>query len=149
VSQAHSDLLVHLVFSTKDREPLLTPEIRAKLYPYLGGITKDFEGYPILFNGMAEHVHGLLSLRPKTAVARAVQELKQASSRWIHQRWGLRAFAWQSGYGVFSVSRSQVGHVAQYIREQEKHHGKLDFRQEYLLLLKRHGVEYDERYIWT
>ncbi len=108
MSQSHADLLFHIVFSTKNREPTLTTAIREGLYAYMGGITKDMEGYPILFNGTADHVHGLISLRPKTAVARAVQEIKQASSRWIHEQKIARDFAWQSGYGAFSVSRSQV-----------------------------------------
>jgi putative transposase len=149
MSQTHADLLFHIVFSTKERVPLLNDEVRSQLYPYLGGITKEFEGYPILFNGTWDHVHGLVSLRPKIAVSHALQELKQASSRWIHERWGVKEFAWQTGYGAFSVSRSQVPHVAEYIREQEAHHRKIDFKQEYIALLKKHGVEYDERYIWT
>jgi REP-associated tyrosine transposase len=149
VSQTHSDLLVHIVFSTKNREPVINPEMQEKLNAYLAGITRDIDGYPILFNGASDHVHGLVSLPPKVAIAKAAQEIKAGSSRWIHEHWKMKSFAWQSGYGAFSVSRSQVPAVADYIRNQQEHHKKVDFKQEYILLLKKHGVEYDERYIWT
>jgi putative transposase len=125
VSQTHSDLLVHVVFSTKNREPAIKPAMLEQLNAYLAGITLDLEGYPILFNGMPDHVHGLISLRPKIAVAKAIQEIKAGSSRWMHDHWKMKSFAWQSGYGAFSVSRSQVSAVADYIRNQQEHHRKI------------------------
>ena len=149
MSQTHSDLLVHMVFSTKNREPLIKSEMQEDLNSYLAGITRDIDGYPVLFNGVPDHVHGLISLPPKISVSKAAQEIKAGSSRWMHEHWKMKSFAWQSGYGAFSVSRSQVPAVAEYIRNQQEHHKKIDFKQEYVLLLKKHGVEYDERYIWT
>jgi putative transposase len=125
VSQTHSDLLVHIVFSTKNREPNIKPEMQEQLNAYLAGITRDIEGYPILFNGVPDHVHGLISLRPKHSIAKAVREIKAGSSRWIHEGRKLKSFAWQSGYGAFSVSRSQVSAVADYIRNQQEHHRKI------------------------
>ena len=108
MSQTHSDLLVHIIFSTKNREPIIKPEMQKDLNAYLAGITRDIEGYPILFNGVSDHVHGLVSLRPTHSVAKVLQEIKAGSSRWIHEHWKTKSFAWQSGYGAFSVSRSQV-----------------------------------------
>lgn len=149
MSQTHSDVLVHIVFSTKNREALVKSEMQEDLNAYLAGITRDMDGYPILFNGVPDHVHGLISLPPKISMARAVREIKAGSSRWIHEHWKMKSFGWQSGYGAFSVSRSQVPAVAEYIRNQQEHHKKIDFKQEYILLLKKHGVEYDERYVWS
>jgi len=149
VSQTHSDLLVHIVFSTKNREPTIKLDMQQDLNSYLAGVARDIDCYPILFNGVADHVHGLISLPPKLAIAKAVQEIKAGSSRWIHEHWKMKSFAWQAGYGAFSVSRSQVSGVADYIRNQHEHHKRIDFKQEYILLLQKHGVEYDDRYIWT
>jgi putative transposase len=147
VSQTHSDLLVHIVFSTKNRESVIKSEMQEDLNAYLAGIVRDIDGYPILFKGVPDHVHGLISLRPKHSIAKVVQEVKAGSSRWIHEHWKMKSFAWQSGYGAFSVSRSQGEGVADYIRNQQEHHRKIDFKQECTFCW--HGGEYDERYVWS
>jgi REP element-mobilizing transposase RayT len=143
-------ILVHVVFSTKDRAPDLTDVCREKLYPYMGGTARDVGAKALAVGGAADHVHLLLSLPTTRSVADAVRDLKANASRWIHETWpSRRAFAWQAGYGAFSVSLSSSQTVARYIRDQAEHHRRMTFQEEFSALLKRHGVAYDERYIWA
>jgi REP element-mobilizing transposase RayT len=139
----------HCVFSTKDRRPFITPALRDRLWPFLGGIARQNKMKAIEVGGVADHIHILLSLPSTMAVAKALQLIKGGSSKWIHETFpDQRAFAWQEEYGAFSVSVSQLDKTISYIRDQEIHHRKLTFQEEFLALLKKHQIEYDERYLW-
>ena len=142
-------LATHVVFSTKDRLPLMSADLKPRLWAYMNGVIEKLGGKTLAVNGMADHVHVLMLLPPSVAVAEALRVLKANSSKWIHENWPKqRKFAWQSGYAAFGVSRSAVGDVIQYIENQEEHHRGFSFQDELLALLKKHGIEYDERYIW-
>lgn len=147
MSHTYTNLLTHFVFSTKDRLELITKNTKTELYAYLGGLTKELKGKPLIINGMPEHIHLLISLPPTVSISDAMKFLKANSSKWMGERFG-KPFAWQIGYGAFSVSRSQVDAVIKYIQNQEEHHKRFDFREEFLKLLKSHEVEFDEKYLW-
>ena len=139
----------HLVFSTKSREPLIHKTMQSRLYEYVGGILRSDESILLEAGGMADHVHLLVSLSKKVAVADALRTIKANSSKWIHEKFPKqRGFAWQSGYGAFSVSYSNLGRVRRYIADQPEHHRVRSFQEEFLGFLRRHGVEYDPRYVW-
>ena len=139
-------ILIHCVWSTKDREPVLTPQIRERLWPYLGGIARENGIKSIAIGGVADHVHALVSLPSTLSTAKALQLLKANSSKWIHGTFPtLRAFAWQEGYGAFSISVSGVEQTVEYIRNQEGHHQTRSFRDEFVAMLEKHGLEFDER----
>jgi REP element-mobilizing transposase RayT len=141
--------LMHCVFSTKGRAKMLTPELRERLWPYLGGIAREHQMKAMATGGADDHVHMLLSIPATIAVAKAVQTVKGVSSKWVHDTFPARKkFAWQEGYGAFSVSVSLVEKTIQYINTQEEHHRAKDFKEEFSSFLKAHGIEYDERYIW-
>jgi putative transposase len=145
-----TNLLVHIIFSTKDRLPLLDAELRSRVYPYLGGILNHLGATPLALNGPADHVHGLIKIRAVHSIAKVVEKLKSNSTGWVHEEWPeRRRFAWQEGYAAFSVSESQVPTLLKYIGEQDEHHRKVSFQEELVSFLKTHGIEYDERYIWT
>ncbi len=141
------NLVVHLIFGTKGRRPLITPEIRTALFAYLGGIIREMQGTALIINGTSDHVHMLIRMRPVHAAAEIARVVKTNSSRWVRDKWNMN-FAWQTGYGAFSVSESNVPAVSQYIATQEEHHRKRTFQEEYLAFLKRNKIPYDERYIW-
>lgn len=147
MSQTASNLLIHLVFSTKARQPLITREIRSDLFAYLGGIIREMHGTALIVGGIADHVHMLIRMRPVQAAAEIARVVKANSSRWVRGKWNAQ-FAWQNGYGAFSVSESNVPAVSRYIATQEDHHKKLTFQQEYIAFLKKNKIPYDERYIW-
>ena len=150
MSHSYACLLTHTVFSTKDRAPLIADECRERLFPYLGGIARELGAKALAIGGPADHVHVLLSLPPALCVADALRDLKANSSRWIHETWPERRdFAWQTGYGAFSASESYREAVARYIREQQDHHRHVTFQEEFVALLKKHRIPYDERYIWA
>jgi REP element-mobilizing transposase RayT len=137
------------VFSTKERRPLITPELRERLWPFLGGIARQNKMKAVEIGGVADHVHLLLSLPATIPISKAMQLIKGGSSKWIHETFpNQRLFAWQEEYGAFSVSVSQLDKTIAYIRGQPEHHRKLTFQEEFLMLLKKHGIEYDERYLW-
>jgi len=139
----------HCVFSTKERRRFITPELRGRLWPFLGGIARQNKMKAIEVGGVEDHVHILLSLPSTMAVSKAVQLIKGGSSKWIHDTFpDQRMFAWQKEYGAFSVSVSQLDKAIEYIRNQEAHHRKKTFQEEFLTLLKKHRIEYDERYLW-
>ncbi|NNE98323.1 MAG: IS200/IS605 family transposase [Pyrinomonadaceae bacterium] len=144
----YSNLLTHIVFSTKERRHLLTKEINSELYAYLGGLVKELNGKPVSINGVSDHVHMLIILPPTVNISDAMRFVKTNSSKWVSKRFGV-PFAWQTGYGAFSVSRSQADTVAVYIERQEQQHQRFDFRNEFLLLLRKYEVEFDERFLWT
>jgi len=146
---AHSftSILVHAVFSTSGRKPLLTDAMRPEMHAYLGGVLREMGAVPVVIGGIADHVHLLAGLRADLAVADCLRVVKTNSSRWAKERWS-RPFAWQGGYGAFSVSESRRDAVIRYIQDQEKHHRRISFQEEFLKLLRSHGVEFDQRYIW-
>jgi REP element-mobilizing transposase RayT len=148
VAHTFTHLLYHVVFSTKQREPWIDKELQPRLYEYLGGITDNLNGHPVIFGGIADHVHMLLYLPPTLAVSDALRVLKANSSKWVHETFPDRRFAWQTGFGAFTVSRSQRNVVTDYISRQEAHHAERTFQEEFRELLNRHELEYDERYIW-
>jgi REP element-mobilizing transposase RayT len=140
---------IHCVFSTKQRVPVLKPDIREHLWPYLGGIAKQNGMIPKCIGGVSDHVHLLVTLPTTFAVAKAVQLIKAGSLAWIHQTFpNLRNFAWQQGYGAFSVSISQVEGNSPLIEQQLEHHRTRTFQEEYLAFLKKHGTQFDEKYLW-
>jgi putative transposase len=141
--------LVHAILSTKGRSPSLDPDVRTRLFPYMGGVLREIGAALLLINGPDDHVHLLTGLPATLAVAEAMRIVKSNSSKWIHEQWpGKADFAWQSGYGAFSVSQSNLEAVRRYIAEQEEHHKSMSFQEEFLAFLKRHGLAYDERFIW-
>jgi len=145
----HLSLHYHIIFSTKNRVPAIAAGWRDRLHAYLGGVVRNVEGgTPEAIGGVADHVHLLIGLRASAKLADVVRDVKAVSSRWVHEEIGNRKFAWQEGYGAFTVSASQREQVRDYIARQEDHHHKRTFQEEYLDLLKRSGVEYDERYLW-
>jgi putative transposase len=144
----HLSLHYHVVFSTKERQPWIEPGWRDDLYGYLGGCVKTLGGVPVEIGGVADHVHLLLGLRATHCLADVVREIKTASSRWVHEELHLPRFGWQEGYGAFTVSRSNVQPVRNYIATQPEHHQKRRFEDEYLDLLKKHGIDFDERFLW-
>jgi putative transposase len=139
----------HCVFSTKERRPFITPELRERLWPFLGGIARQNGMTAVEIGGVEDHVHVLLSLPSTMAIAKAVQLIKGGSSKWVHDTFPQhRLFGWQIKYGSFSVSVSQLDKLIEYIRDQPNHHRKMTFEEEFLALLKKHRVQYDERYLW-
>jgi putative transposase len=139
--------LYHCVFSTKDRRKTISPELQSPLWAYLGGIARSNGMTAIAVGGVDDHVHVLLSLPAVMPLAKAVQLLKGGSSKWVHDN-HTGDFAWQSGYGAFTVSISQVDTTVAYIRNQAEHHRKRDYQAEFVAFLKKHKIEYDPRYIW-
>jgi putative transposase len=139
----------HCVFSTKARRLFITPELRERLWPFLGGIARQNKMKAVEIGGVEDHVHILLSLPSTMAISQALQLIKGGSSKWVHERFPEhREFAWQEEYGAFSVSVSQLDKTIEYIKGQAAHHRKMTFQEEFLALLKKHRIEYDERYLW-
>ena len=139
----------HCVFSTKERRPLILPGLQERLWPYLGGIARQNEMKAIEIGGVADHVHILLSLPSTLSIAKAMQLIKGGSSKWVHESFPEhRLFGWQVKYGAFGVSVSLLDKTIQYIQTQSEHHRKMTFQEEFLALLKKHGIAYDERYLW-
>lgn len=143
-------LLVHLIFSTKDRIPLIPCELEPDLYSYLGGICRDCDSPLLVAGGMPDHVHLLVSLSKNRALSDLLMEVKRGSSKWMKtQGSALREFAWQDGYAGFSIGESGVPAVTAYIQNQKEHHRTRTFKEELVEFLVKYGVEYDERYIWS
>ena len=147
--QSLVSLNVHVVFSTKNREPLIDRELAPRLYGYLGGIVRNTGSVLLAVGGVEDHVHLLVSLGRQSCVSDLVRDVKSNSSAWVHETFPDRArFAWQSGYGAFTVSVSLLARVREYIANQEDHHKKQTFQEEFREFLRRHGIEWDERYVW-
>jgi putative transposase len=139
----------HCVFSTKERRSFIKPELRERLWPFLGGIARQNNMKAIEIGGVEDHVHMLLSLPATLPIAKAMQLIKGGSSKWVHETFpDQRLFAWQEEYGAFGVSVSLLDKTIGYIRRQPEHHRKMTFQEEFRMLLKKHGVEFDERYLW-
>lgn len=143
----HLSIHLHVVFGTKNREPMISNEWIARLHEYLGGTARGLGAVPFEVGGVSDHVHMLIVLRATHRLADLMREIKSESSKWVHETIGRRDFAWQDGYGAFSVSPSHVDDVRSYIRHQAEHHRKKTFGEEYLAFLAKAGVEYDPRYV--
>jgi putative transposase len=150
MSQSLSAVYVHAVFSTKERRRCFqNPSLRIEVHSFLGGISNDLGCSSIITGGTEDHIHQLVRFGRTITLADWIKEIKRRSNLWIKQREPrMRNFAWQAGYGVFSVSASNLDIVRQYIAEQEEHHRKITFQDEFRLMLKQHGLEWDERYVW-
>lgn len=140
---------LHIIFSTKHREPLITPAYEPELHTYLGGICKHLNCQPIITGGYNDHVHILCMLSKKIALVKLVEEIKRESSKWMKTKdESLRNFYWQDGYDAFSVNPSEIDTARAYIANQHEHHSKKTFQDEYQAFLKKYNVDYDERYVW-
>ncbi len=149
MSSTHTNLLFHVVYSTKYRHNLITTELQSRLYEYVGGIVREQKGVLLEMGGIQDHVHLLAKLSPTIAISDVLRIIKANSSKWVNETFELsRPFAWQRGFGAFSVSASNTDEVSHYIRNQEQHHRKLTFREEYRLFLSRHGIEFNEKYLF-
>jgi putative transposase len=147
--QSLSNILIHLVFSTKDRTPNLTPEIRQELFPYLVGVLQNQSCPSLQVGGFEDHVHLLFRLSRTMTIAKVVEHLKTGSSKWVKGKWPAHSsFAWQAGYGAFSISQSETAEVVDYIKNQVEHHRESTFQEEYRELCRVAGIEIEERYAW-
>jgi REP element-mobilizing transposase RayT len=149
MGHTYSNLLFHIVFSTKERKPLIRDSFRQRLYEYMSGMARNEFVRALTIGDTDNHLHALLVLPTDISVAEALRKWKSLSSKWVHETFpGETDFGWQDGYGAFSVSQSLVAHVRAYIDNQAEHHKKMSFEDEFIALLKRHGIEYDPRYVW-
>jgi REP element-mobilizing transposase RayT len=149
MSQSLAKILIHLIYSTKNRQRLIHDDIRDELHRYTAGILKELESPAILINSVEDHIHILYTHSKNFSLSKIVEEVKRSSSKWIKTKGpGYSGFHWQTGYGVFSVSQSGVNEVVKYIQSQKEHHQRKTFQEEYREFLKRYEVAYDERYVW-
>ena len=147
--QSFARIVVHLIFSTKGRRPLIQDTVRDSLHAYMATVLRNFDCPAILINSVEDHIHLLFEMSRTVAVSAAVEEVKTTSSKWIKtQGPEFAVFAWQTGYGAFSVSPSNVEAVRAYIADQREHHRRYTFEEEYRAFMKRHGVTFDEKYGW-
>jgi putative transposase len=145
---SYTNLLYHIVFSTKDRRPLITDLYQPRLYDYIGGTIRGLGGICLELNGTDDHVHVLAKFRPDKSLSDVLRELKANASGWMHDVFPtLKDFSWQRGYGAFTVSQSNVEEVRSYIADQKEHHKKVSFREEFISFLNANQIEYDERYV--
>ena len=149
MANTYSSLHYHLIFSTKNRTPWLSSEIEQRIWKYLGGIARKHKMTALQVGGTADHIHVLVLAPASYSPSQIAQFLKGDSSKWIHDEWPtLRNFAWQDGYGAFTVSKSNLPEVVRYVQNQGLHHQKKTFPEEYLEFLKTHGIQYEEGYLW-
>ena len=147
--QSLSSILIHLIFSTKNREPFITPAIESELHPYMAKIFRGLKSPSLTIDGTEDHIHILFSLSRVINIADLVEEVKTDSSKWIKTKGPeFRNFHWQRGYGAFSIGQSQVPAVKRYIAQQKIHHRRVTFQDEYRKFLKSYRIEFDERYVW-
>jgi REP element-mobilizing transposase RayT len=146
--QSFASLHCHLVFSTKHRQPYIDAELQPRLFKYIGGIARNNNCPLIAAGGIPDHVHLLISLPRTLSVSDAVRVIKTNSSSWLHDELGHREFEWQTGYGAFAVSYSNIEQVRTYLANQSNHHRQQSFQEEFRELLRRHNLTWDERYIW-
>ena len=147
--QSLARLHIHLIFSTKNREPVLLDSVRDSLHRYMATVLQNLGCPPVLINSVPDHVHILFELGRTVAVSNAVEQVKKTSSKWVKTQGSeFTRFAWQAGYGAFAVSQSNVTTVRQYIAGQQQHHRKKSFQEEYRAFLERHNVPFDEKYVW-
>ena len=147
--QSLSSILIHLIFSTKNREPFISAAVEKELHPYMAKIFRGLKSPSLAIDGTTDHVHILFSLSRVMRIADLVEEVKTESSKWIKTKGpGFGDFHWQRGYGAFSIGQSQVPALKRYIARQKVHHQRVTFQEEYRKFLKSYGIEYDERYVW-
>ena len=148
MSSTHVCLHCHFVFSTKNRQGWIQPSWQSRLFSYLGGIIRGLGGVPVAVGGLTDHAHILAGLIPTHRVSDVMRDIKSNSSEWIHTVIGCALFEWQKGYGAFTVGRAELETVKRYIFQQEDHHRKQTFQEEYLQLLRQHRIEFNEKYLW-
>ena len=149
MSHSYVNALFHCVFSTKGRRPWINDELQQRLWPFLGGIARENKMTGLAIGGVEDHVHLLLSMPATISISKALQLIKGRSSKWVHDTFPQRRdFAWQEGYGAFSIGVSQVEDTQRYIANQTEHHRKMSFQEEFIAILDKHGIEYDPRYVW-
>lgn len=150
MANTFSALHYHIIFSTKNRENWIKRDIESRIWSYIGGIARTHRMTALQIGGCDDHIHALIQAAPPIySPAKIAQHLKGESSKWIHEEFSMmRGFAWQDGYGAFTVSKSQLPEVIRYIQKQRDHHRKRSFQEEYVEFLNEHGIEYDERYLW-
>jgi putative transposase len=149
MANTYTSLHYHVLFSTKDRYPWISSDIEERVWRFIGGIARKHKMIALQVGGVEDHIHALITAPPTIAPCKIAQFLKGDSSLWIHREFpSLRKFAWQDGYGAFTVSKSNVPAVIRYIQSQREHHHKKTFQEEYLEFLRANGIEYDERYLW-
>ncbi len=150
MSHSLAKVAIHLVFGTKGRKRVLTDQIRSALHGYMATVLRNFRSPAVVINSVEDHVHILFELGRTVALSSAIEDVKRTSSRWIKtQGTEFARFGWQNGYGAFAVSESNTAAVRRYIERQKEHHQRLTFEDEYRALLKRHGIAYDEAYLWS
>lgn len=148
MSSSYTNLMYHIIFSTKDRQPLITDDCQQRLYEYIGGTIRGLGGISLAINGTEDHVHVLAKLRPDKALSDVLRDLKANASGWMHDVFpALKDFTWQRGYGAFTVSQSNADKVKAYIARQKEHHQRQSFRDEFIEALTAHEVEFDDRYL--
>ena len=147
--QSLSNILVHIVFSTKNRQDLISPSIETELYTYLAQIYKTKSCPALIIGGTANHIHCLCRLERTITIAHLLEDVKKSSSKWIKTKDSeFSDFGWQKGYGAFSIGASNIEALTHYIRNQKQHHQNTSFKNEYRILLKKYDIEFDERYVW-
>jgi REP element-mobilizing transposase RayT len=149
MANSYTSIYVHFVFSTKNRQKIIADDLKDRLWAYMGGIARENKMKPLAIGGTDDHVHLLISLPSTLSIAKTIQLIKGGSSKWVHDAFPqYQYFQWQDGYGAFTVSVSRIEDTVAYINGQKEHHRSQSFQEEYLAFLKKHGIEYDERYIW-
>jgi len=149
MGQSLVKIYIHIIFSTKNRVPMIHPPVEAELHSYIGGICNKLECQVIKVGGYTDHIHLLCMLSKKITLIKLMEEIKTHSSKWIKSKGeGYKNFYWQDGYGAFSVNPSEVETVTAYISNQHQHHSKKTFQDEYRIFLKKYNIEYDEKYVW-
>ena len=149
MANTFTNLLYHVIFSTKNREPLISPDLKPRLYEYLGGIVRSEGGILIDIGGIPDHIHLLFKGKSDGTIADVLRNLKSNSSKWVNALSETQIhFSWQTGYAAFSVSESRLGAVRHYIQTQEEHHRRKTFQEEYIEFLQKHRIEYEEQYLW-
>ena len=149
MANSYINILIHYIFSTKNREKIITKDLQMRLWPYMGGIANENNMKALAIGGIEDHVHLLISLPSPLSVSKAIQLIKGGSSKWVNATFPeYKNFQWQIGYGAFSTSISHVNDTIAYIKGQEEHHKQKSFQEEYIAFLKKHGIEYNERYVW-
>ena len=149
MAQSLSKVVLHIIFSTKDRESWLDSDVRPRMHAYLATVCRDLGAELMRVGGVADHVHIVTTLPRTLSQAQMIERIKKVSSKWIKTLDArYRGFFWQRGYGAFSVSPSQLNAVFQYVDAQQEHHHTRSFQEEYRELLRRHGIDFDERYVW-
>ena len=149
MSQSLANILVHIIFSTKNRQATILPEVMQDLHSYISGIARTHESLVHEIGGIEDHVHLLVSLPRTLALSKLIEEIKKGSSKWIKKKGNLYAdFAWQNGYGAFSIGQSAYEDIRKYIQNQRDHHKRISFQDEFRTFLKKYRIAYDEKYVW-